>query len=82
MMHQDESLVAKVKPYTAAPAERAPFMHLAFTVFSDTVELERRRLLGLPVDPDEAARVEANLEHFYRERLLTPEEPGPTPARS
>lgn len=82
MMHQDESLVAKVRPYTAAPAERAPFMHRAFTVFSDVVDLDHRRVLGLPVDPDEAARVEANLERFYRERLPTPEEPGPAPARS
>jgi tetratricopeptide (TPR) repeat protein len=82
MMHQYESLVAKAKPYTAAPADRAPFMHRAFTVFSDTVELERRRLLDLPVDADEAARVEADLERFYRERFPTPDEPAPAAARS
>ncbi len=82
MMHQNESLVAKAKPYTAAPADRAPFMHRAFTVFSDVVDLDHRRVLGLPVDPDEAARVEANLERFYLERLPTPEETGPAPARS
>jgi tetratricopeptide (TPR) repeat protein len=82
MMHQYESLVAKTKRYTAVPADRAPFMHRAFAVFSDVVDLDRRRVLGLPVDPDEAARVEANLEHFYREHLPSPEEAGATPARS
>jgi tetratricopeptide (TPR) repeat protein len=81
MMHQYESLIAKAKPYTAAPADRAPFMHRAFTVFSDVVDLDRRRVLGLPVDPDEAARVEADLEDFYRERFPTPDESAADAAR-
>jgi len=82
MMHQYESLVAKAEPYTAAPPDRAPFMHRVFTVFSDTVELDRRRVLGLPVDPAEAARVEAELASFYRERFPTPAEPTPDPPGS
>ncbi len=79
MMHQYESLVAKVHPYTAAPRSHAPLFHRAFRVFSNALELDRRRLLGEPVDPDEARQTEAELERFYRDRFPFLESAASTP---
>jgi len=36
-------------------------------VFSDALEMDRRRVLGTPLDPAEEQRIEASLERFYRD---------------
>ncbi len=73
MMHQYESLVAKARPYTRAPRDRAPLFHRAFRVFSNVLELDRRRLLGEPLDPVTVRRTQAELERFYRDRFPSPD---------
>jgi tetratricopeptide (TPR) repeat protein len=65
LMHQNESLVARARVY-AAPAE--PPLELADTIleiFPEVLEIDRRRLLGLPVDPARAERVADRVERFY-----------------
>jgi tetratricopeptide (TPR) repeat protein len=72
MMHQYESIVEKARHYSAQPEADLPFAQLVLQVFSDTLELDRKRVLGIAVDPAEEERIDANLERFYREQYPAP----------
>lgn len=74
MMHQYEGLVAEAR-LLASMGSDAPRVRRTLEIFPAYLELERRRLLGLPVDEVEAARIEALHRGFY-ERLAGPM-PGP-----
>jgi hypothetical protein len=67
MMHQYESMVENARHYSAQPGADGPFARLVLEVFSDTLEMDRKRVLGIPLDPAEEKRIEANLERFYRD---------------
>jgi tetratricopeptide (TPR) repeat protein len=80
MMHQYEASIAEAR-LLASMGSDTPRVRRVLEVFPAYLELERRRLLGLPFDAAEAARVEALHRGFY-ERLAGPR-PGapPTPQR-
>ncbi|MEN8182259.1 MAG: GDSL-type esterase/lipase family protein [Myxococcota bacterium] len=64
VMHQYQGMVDQARRLRAAGVT-LPMAQEVLEVFPPYLELERRRLLALPVDPAEARRIEAAYRRFY-----------------
>jgi hypothetical protein len=66
VMHQHEAMLETARRLAAAGPPTPPGVRQVLEVFPPWLDLERRRLLGEPVDPAEARAIEARFEEFYR----------------
>jgi tetratricopeptide (TPR) repeat protein len=66
VMHQHEAMLDVARRLAASGGPTLPVVGRVLEVFPPYLELERRRLLGQPVDPEEARAIEARFEDFYR----------------
>jgi tetratricopeptide (TPR) repeat protein len=64
-MHQYQAALEKARAIEAAGADTFALAARVRAVFEPWLELERRRLLGLPIDGAEARRVESAMRRFY-----------------
>jgi hypothetical protein len=64
VMHQYEAMIATAQRLRAQ-GSTLPLLDEVLEVFPAYLELERRRLLELPLDPEHARRVEARYRRFY-----------------
>jgi tetratricopeptide (TPR) repeat protein len=81
LMHQHESLVDKARYFAEARAEDLPFKKDALMpenwpslanvlkLFSEYGELERRKIIGDPVDPEDEARMNNAFHGFYEQQF-------------
>ena len=65
VMHQHEGAVTLAQRLAAAGGGELPMVRRVLEVLPAWLELERDRLLGAPVAPDRAARVQGAFEAFY-----------------
>ena len=64
VMHQYDAMIATARRLRAQ-GSTLPIVHEVLEVFPAYLELERRRLLQLPLDPVQARRVEFRYRRFY-----------------
>ena len=74
MMHQNENAIQKAKYLVETPGAldsvssfKVQIVRGTLDVFPEVVELERREILGLVVDPDRRERLKTRLLEFYRQ---------------
>jgi len=71
MMHQYESMVEKAERYSGPELMQMPTMKRIADVFPPYVELRRKKILGLPVDPAEEQAVKSAVAEFYGEKFAS-----------
>jgi tetratricopeptide (TPR) repeat protein len=66
VMHQHEAMLEVARRLAASGRPTLPVVGQVLEVFPPYLELERRRLLGEPVDAAEARAIEERFQGFYR----------------
>lgn len=72
VMHQHEAMLDVARRLADSGRPTLPVVGQVLEVFPPYLELERRRLLGLPVDPAEARGIEERFERFYQTQRDAP----------
>jgi len=68
VMHQHEAMLDVARRLAASGRPTLPVVGQVLEVFPPYLELERRRLLGLPVDPAQARAIDERFQGFYQKQ--------------